>query len=135
MSSFTTESDSDSSTPDFFEIGQLGYQYEPEYIEEEIAQMETERQAERLEIENNPRRNNTDWCSCSRCISMPLPSECLCCQEFHLLEEAIEHGHCVTENTDFRTVCLNPVVLTTSYVSFLRYKRRRGRAPDELTMQ
>ena len=31
------------------------------------------------------------------------------------------------------TVCLNPVVLETSYISFLRYKHHRGRAPDVLT--
>ena len=40
------------SSPDFSEIGQLGYQYEPEYTEEEITQMEIERHAERPEIEN-----------------------------------------------------------------------------------
>jgi hypothetical protein len=31
------------------------------------------------------------------------------------------------------TVCLNPVVLETSYISLLRYKHHRGRAPDVLT--
>ena len=38
----------------------------------------------------------------------------------------------VTENTDFRTAYLNPVVLETSYICFLRYTRHRGRAPDVL---
>jgi hypothetical protein len=35
----------------------------------------------------------------------------------------LEPSDCITDNTNFRTVCLNPVVLETSYISFLRYKR------------
>jgi hypothetical protein len=95
--------------------------------------MEEAASAQRREIENNPRQNDTNWCSCSKCISLPLPSKCLCCHEFSLFDGQLEPSDCITDSTKFRTVCLNPVVLKTSYISFLRYKRHRGRAPDVLT--
>ena len=89
--------------------------------------MEEAASAQCREIENNPRKNDTN------CISLHLPSECLCCHEFSLFDGQLEPSDCITDNTNFRTACLNPVVLETSYISFLRYKRHRGRAPDMLT--
>ena len=87
MSSSGTESDSSASSDvDFDDYGEFGYQLEPEYTEEELKQMEEAANAQRREIENNPRQNDTNWCSCSKCISLPLPSECLCCHEFSLLD-------------------------------------------------
>ena len=134
MSSSGTESDSSASSDvDFDDYGEFGYQLEPEYTEEELRQMEEAASAQRREIENNPRQNDTNWCSCSKYISLPLLSECLCCHEFSLFDGQLEPSDCITDNTNFRTVCLNPVVLETSYISFLRYKRHRGRAPDVLT--
>ena len=127
MSSSGTESDSSASSDvDFDDYGEFGYQLEPEYTEEELRQMEEAASAQRREIENNPRQNDTNWCSCSKCISLPLPSECLCCHEFSLFDGQLEPSDCITDNTNFRTVCRNPVVLKTSYISFLRYKRHRG---------
>jgi hypothetical protein len=79
MSSSGTESDSSASGDvDFDDYGEFGYQLEPEYTEEELRQMEEAASAQRREIENNSRQNDTNWCSCSKCISLPLPSECLC---------------------------------------------------------
>ena len=37
----------------------FGYQLEPEYTEEELRQMEEAASAQRREIENNPRQNDT----------------------------------------------------------------------------
>jgi hypothetical protein len=134
MSSSGTESDSSASSDvDFDYYGAFGYQLEPQYTEEELRQMKEAASAQRLEIENNPRQNDTNWCSCSKCISLPLPLECLCCHEFSLFDGQLELSDCIIDNTNFRTVYLNPVVLETSYNSFLRYKRHRGRAPDVLT--
>jgi hypothetical protein len=136
MSSSGTESDSSASSDvDFDYYGAFGYQLEPQYTEEELRQMKEAASAQRREIENNPRQNDTNWWSCSKCFSLPLPSECLCCHEFSLFDGQLEPSDCITYNTNFRTVCLNPVVLETSYISFLRYKRHRGRAPDVLTNQ
>jgi hypothetical protein len=47
--------ESDSSDVDF------GYQLEPEYTEEELRQMEEAASAQRREIENNPRQNDTNF--------------------------------------------------------------------------
>ena len=112
-----------SSDVDFEDYGVFGYQLEPEYTEEELRQMEEAASVQRREIENNLCQNDTNWCSCSKCIALPLPSECLCCHEFSLFDGQLEPSDCITNNTNFRT----------SYTSFLRYKRHRGRAPDVLT--
>jgi hypothetical protein len=42
------------------EYGEFGYQLEPEYTEEELRQMEEAASAQRREIENNPRQNDTN---------------------------------------------------------------------------
>ncbi|XP_071151251.1 uncharacterized protein [Mytilus edulis] len=117
----------------FDEYGQFGYALEPEYTEEELHEMEAAESSRNQDILSNPRQFNTDWCSCTKCIVMPLMTECLCCHEFTLFDGNIELGECTSDNIDFRTVCLNPVVLETNYISFWRYKSNRGRAPDILT--
>ena len=58
MSSSGTESDSSASSD-----GEFGYQLEPEYTEEEVRQMEEAVSAQRQEIENNPRQNDTNLIS------------------------------------------------------------------------
>jgi hypothetical protein len=67
LSSSGTESDSNASSDvDFDDYGVFGYQLEPEYTEEELRQMEEAASAQHREIENNPRQNDTNWCSCSK---------------------------------------------------------------------
>ena len=61
MSSSGTESDS--RDVDFDDYGEFGYQLEPEYTEEELRQMEEATSAQRREIENNPRQNDTNLIS------------------------------------------------------------------------
>ena len=64
MSSSGTESDSSaSSVVDFDDYRDFGYQLEPEYTEEELRQMEEAASAQRREIENNPRQNDTNLIS------------------------------------------------------------------------
>ena len=64
MSSSGTESDSSASSDvDFDDYGEFGYQLEPEYTEEELRQMEEAASAQRREIENNPRQNDTNLIS------------------------------------------------------------------------
>jgi hypothetical protein len=64
MSSSGTESDSSTSSDvDFDDYGEFGYQLEPEYTEEELRQMEEAASAQRREIENNPRQNDTNLIS------------------------------------------------------------------------
>ena len=64
MSSSGTESDSSASSDvDFDDYGGFGYHLEPEYMEEELRQMEEAASAQRREIENNPPQNNTNLIS------------------------------------------------------------------------
>jgi hypothetical protein len=71
MSSSGTESDSTASSDvNFDDHGEFGYQLEPEYTEEELRQMEEAASSQHREIENNPSQNDTNWCSCSKCISL-----------------------------------------------------------------
>lgn len=114
------------------EMGQLSYQLEPEYTQEELNQLDREQSERQRLIDNNPRKNDTTWCSCEKCLSMPLLEECMCCHEFTLFNEHLEIGQCLLISLNFK-LCLNTAVLETSYVSFLRYKRFNGRAPDVLT--
>ena len=55
--------ESDSSDVDFDDYGEFSYQLEPEYTEEELGQMEEAASAQRREIENNPRQNDTNLIS------------------------------------------------------------------------
>ena len=103
MSSSGTESDSSASSDvDFDDYGEFGYQLEPEYMEEELRQME--------EAASAQRQNDTNWCSCSRCISLPLPSECLCCHEFSLFDGQLEPSDCITDNVS-TLLCLKQAIL------------------------
>jgi hypothetical protein len=52
-----------SSDVDFDDYGVFGYQLEPEYTEEELRQMEEAASAQRRQIENNPRQNDTNFIS------------------------------------------------------------------------
>ena len=64
MSSSGTESDSSASSDvNFDDYGEFGYQLEPEYTEEELRQMEEAASAQRRDIENNPRQNDTNLIS------------------------------------------------------------------------
>ena len=81
-----TEIDSSASSDvDFDDYGEFGYQLEPEYTEEELRQMEEAASAQRREIGNNPRQNDTNWCSCSKCISLPLRQNASAAMNFHYL--------------------------------------------------
>ena len=64
---------------DFESLGQLGYQLEPEYTEDQLFAFEEAEHARLEGIANDPGQHNTNWCS-----SMPLPTEWLCWHEFEL---------------------------------------------------
>ena len=103
MSSSGSNSYNAGSDQDFVKMGEMAYQFEPEFTEQDSTILKTHA---KREIENT-RKGNTTWCLCSKCISMPLLSECLCCHEFKLFEDHLDTSPCVTDNADFQTVCLN----------------------------
>ncbi|XP_061170462.1 uncharacterized protein LOC133179792 [Saccostrea echinata] len=112
-----------------------GYQYEPEYNEEELLAASTENNSDLGMIEENDRGNDKNWCSCGHCDILPSRRECVCCQEFeHYAENYISSQcPCISQHSDFEMVSLNRTVLETAYVAFMRYKRKRGPAPQVLT--
>ncbi len=103
------------------EPGLIGFNYEPEYTEEELEQM-VERGGERRddagdeqEDDGRERRlGNTTWCQCDQCTAMPTEKESLCCAEedANLLQK-LHDGfmECITEHPDFTSICLTPPVL------------------------
>ncbi|XP_062609448.1 P2X purinoceptor 7-like [Saccostrea cucullata] len=112
-----------------------GYQYEPEFNEEELLAASAESSDDLGVNEINERGDNTNWCTCGHCDILPSQRECVCCKEFeHYAENYISSlCPCISQHSDFDMVCLNRVVLETAYVAFLRYKRKSGQAPQVLT--
>ena len=62
---------------------------------------------------------NTNWRGCEVCVSLS-EKECICCHEWDILEEKLEVKNLdsVTQHMDF--TCLNPSVVPTSYLPFMR---------------
>ncbi|CAC5423028.1 unnamed protein product [Mytilus coruscus] len=50
------------------ECGQFGYILEPEYTKEELQQIQAVENCRQQDIINNPRKSDTNWCSCKNCI-------------------------------------------------------------------
>ncbi|CAG2215357.1 ATP6D [Mytilus edulis] len=109
----TNSGSSPSREADFDEYGQFGYALEPEYTEEELHEMEAAESSRNQDILSNPRQFNTDWCSCTKCIVMPLLTECLCCHEFTLFDDLKLH----LQGTDYGNFLANePSPLTVSVI-------------------
>ena len=123
--SYTSQSDSSNvSISDFL----CGYVGEPEYNEEELKSIkfsssENENSDAESEDElNSSRLENLHWCRCFHCTVMPTFIECKCCKEYQgLLGDKLEAG-CITENTNFDTLCLNKIVLETAFIRHRHYK-------------
>ncbi|CAG2240451.1 unnamed protein product [Mytilus edulis] len=95
----------------FDEYGQFGYALEPEYTEEELHEMEAAESSRNQDILSNPRHFNTDLCSCTKCIVMPLLTECLCCHEFTLFDgiSITDYRLMVNEEVDIIFHCVECV--------------------------
>ena len=60
-----------------------------------------------------PRIGNILWCTCGKCRAMETEEESICCRDENLPERYYDDKVCITENNDFRTVCLHREVLKT----------------------
>jgi hypothetical protein len=122
-------SSSESESDDIAEV--VGYQFEPEFTEEEIV---CQNDASSPAADFNERGISLDWCVCENCTILPTFKECLCCHEFeHYMSDYISvDTKCISLHPDFDTVCLSPVILETAYIIYLRHKSQRGRAPEHL---
>jgi hypothetical protein len=110
-----------SSSDSDFEVGEnscFGYQYEPEYTEEELAAAA----ATNEESTNNEEDEAIDknLCSCGHCARLPKQRECLCCKQFQRYDEhyITEDMPCISLHPDFDIICLDNTVLETVYPIF-----------------
>ena len=95
-----------------------GYQFEPEFTEEEI---ESQNLASSPVVTVNERGMSLDWCTCENCTILSTFDERLCCNELdHYVTDYINsHTKRISLHPDFDTVCLNPVILETVYIFFI----------------
>ena len=71
-----------SSSDSDFEVGEnscFGYQYEPEYTEEELAAAAATNEESTNNEEDEAIDNN--FCCCGHCVLLPKQRECLCCKQ------------------------------------------------------
>jgi hypothetical protein len=125
-----------SSSESDFEIDEnscLGYQYEPETQMKSSMHNLLKMPQNNTQTQEESIRQN--FCLCGNCENLPSIRECLCCKEFEHYDEnnITEEVQCISQHPEFDLICLNKTVLETAYVSFMRYKRLGGRAPDSLT--
>ena len=110
-------------------LGIRPYAFEPSYSE--VEGVSDSKDSE--ENSDSERVGNTDWCGCEVCVCLS-QKECICYHEWDIPEERleVEDDDCVTHNMDPDLTCMNPSVLATSYVAFLRFKGIGARAPSIL---
>ena len=107
------------------------YGNEPEYDTDELADLyeattqtsENEDTDEEDEM-NSSRLENVHWCGCSNCCIMPTLPESKCCKEFReLLGDKLENKtpSCITNNPQFRDMCLKEHVLEGAHLQNRRY--------------
>ena len=100
------------------------YQFEPveEVSETDTNESDTESfEEERSYDENTARAGCLNWCLCLKCKVEEREIDCLCFQELATLNEKLDvekNATCITEAEEFKTLCLNNVVLQNVLVGF-----------------
>lgn len=92
------------------------YMYEPE---KEISSTSSSSSLSEIETSSNDdlisniRIGNLEWCQCQECKIEEREIDCLCCQEVAALNSKFdrESMHCITQSSEFDTLCLNKTVL------------------------
>lgn len=108
----SSSSDSEGNTPDF-DAGELRpYLFEPERQTHPTGSSDNNQHHTPI---SSTRTGNTNWCSCGNCRIMETDEESLCCREAgEVPEEYFENELCITENENFRAVCIHGEVLKTT---------------------
>lgn len=66
-------------------------------------------------LPSQTRKGHTSWCICGKCKSMETEEESKCCREADEVPEEYFGCHkCITNNENFKVVCLNREVLKTT---------------------
>ncbi|CAH1779227.1 unnamed protein product [Owenia fusiformis] len=126
-------------------FGIQGYQFEPEYTEEELREMEVEEARLRDAEAENEIPEVLEFCICKKtdlemgCDRANLldSKEAVCCrgeQWIDLLSSKCgQEEECITNHDDFAVVILHPAVLLLAFCRFLDFKKRKGARPNSLT--
>ena len=115
------------------ESGYEEYKYEPEYTEEELRKTginfsdgeSSSVSSSSCSDDQDSRLENLHWCSCSCCVITLTMNreEAVCCREYNnLLHDKLDGIKCITFHEEFKTLCLNRIVLETSAIRERRYK-------------
>lgn len=109
------------------------YLFEPEYTDEELAQIEEEQRAaeaasaEIAEATDTPSRCEGDWwCSCGGCRLMATEEECLCCRESDIFRSLLDNSdaRCLTATDNFPSLINPGVVKVFFHVPKVNWKKK-----------
>ena len=89
--------------------------FEPEKKDVSSTGSSSESKCEEIKSErqNETRVTNLDWCTCRNCKNEKREIDCLCCQEVNAVNGIFhnEQVQCAAMCEEFKTLCLNKVVL------------------------
>ena len=107
------ETSSDESDGEIFALDESGlrpYDFEPVGVNPSS----TGEQTSGIDIPPEQRRQgNILWCRCGKCREMGTEEESICCRDEDVPDSYFAEKMCITENENFRAVCLNREVLKT----------------------
>ena len=128
-----------------FDTDDEGYKYEPEYTEEELRKMgvplsvgsdfSEASSTSADDSEQDSRLENLHWCYCTNCVITLTMSkeEAVCCKDYkNLLGKKLDSIKCVTLHEEFKTLCLNRIVLETSAIREKCHKKNFKNATNFL---
>ena len=112
---------------DKMEFGLKPYNFEPEYTEEELAELAT---ASDENSGNDDSSQQTCRCTHCRFQTAIVEEEKTCCVDNDLPVSNLEDYCCITDHPSFHTIVLNRTVLEVAYIQSLAYKRSHVTAPS-----
>ena len=115
---------------DKMEFGLKPYNFEPEYTEEELAELAT---ASDENSGNDDSSRQTCRCTHCRFQTAIVEEEKTCCVDNDLTVSNLEDYCCITDHPSFHTIVLNRTVLEVAYIQSLAYKRSHVTAPAVLS--
>ena len=115
---------------DKMEFGLKPYNFEPEYTEDELAELAT------ASDENSGNDGSSQQtCRCTHWWFQTAIVEEVktCCVDNDLTVSSLEDYCCITDHPSFHTIVLNRTVLEVAYIQSLAYKRSHVTAPAVLS--
>ena len=115
---------------DKMEFGLKPYNFEPEYTEEELAELAT---ASDENSGNDGSSQQTCHCTHWQFQTAIVEEEKTCCVDNALTVSSLEDYCCITDHPSFHTIVLNRTVLEVAFIQSLAYKISHVTAPAVLS--